>query len=198
MLLPHLPWHCHNHTHHHLNHPCCQHSHLWHWNNSHQHQTYWCLHSGELWLPHRLQHPMAPAQPPPVTCTHSSPWCHTITSTATSNNSSNMPATMFFTLLPPYLCPLVLTLCHWCGTFLLYDHTWCNLPKSHTILDAALFYYTVNLSYILLIFLLHDLHSYFHAMKVKYYFIPLFCSSLHSYFHAMKITWTCLSNQLWA
>jgi len=41
-----------------------------------------------------------------------------------------------------------------------------DLPKSHTMLDVALFYYMVNLSYILFIFLLHDLHSYFHAMKV--------------------------------
>jgi hypothetical protein len=32
--------------------------------------------------------------------------------------------------------------------FLLCDHTRCNFPKSHTTLGVALFYYTVNLSYI--------------------------------------------------
>jgi len=49
------------------------------------------------------------------------PQHHTITSTATGNNSSNTPATTLSTLSPSYLCPSAQILCHWCGTFLLYD-----------------------------------------------------------------------------
>ena len=94
--------------------------------------------------------PSLPTQPLPVPST-----CHPLAGTATNNNHSNTLTThapaMTSTLLPSYLHPSMPTLHHWCSTFLLYDYTWCSLPKSHTTLDVAFYLHSQSFPYISLI-----------------------------------------------
>ena len=164
-----IPWHLHSH--------CQWHSHmpLAPYNRLHSHQQTWehhtgKIHSGNNSLHYHLpihMHPPPPllTQPPPVTCTH-----FHIAGTATSDNSSNRPAThalttMLFILLSFHPHPAVLTLPYWCGTFLICYYAWCGLPKSHPMPDAAFFLHSQSF-HILLTFLFPYLRSYFHAMKV--------------------------------